>query len=124
MSCGQELSASAEVPDAIGALMVHVAANLDAHAKWVGAGSDAARRERAAMNRVANEYRAIGAAAANAAAVMRSFADLEPSPHDPAGFDRAGFVEWMRVKIELQKALAHMLLRHAEMSEKALAGFG
>jgi hypothetical protein len=121
MSCGHELAASAEVPDAIGALMNHVASNLDAHADWVGSASDAAEREQEAMNRVASEYRSIAAAAANAATVMRSFAELKPAAHDPAAFDRPAFVEWMRAKIELQRALANMLLRHAEMSEKALA---
>jgi hypothetical protein len=120
-SCGKELAASAEVPDAIGALMNHVAINLEAHAKWVGSESEAARRERDAMTRVSGEYRSIAAAALRAAEVMRSFAVLEAAPHDPSRFDRVAFAEWMRAKVEMQRALANMLLRHAEMSEKALA---
>jgi len=124
MSCGQELAASAEVPDAICALMNHVALNLDAHASWVGSGPESARLEQAAMERIAGEYRAIGSAAANAAAAMRACVDLEPAPHDPRAFDRTAFADWMQKKIELQRALANLLLGHAEMSEKALAAMG
>lgn len=119
-TCGRELAASAEVPDALAALMSHVAHNLDAHAKWVGTGSTAAGREHDAMLGVAAEYRAIAAAAEHAARVMRSFANLDAAPHDPAAFDRAAFSEWMRTKIELQRELANMLLAHAAASEKAL----
>lgn len=118
--CGRELAASAEVPEALGALMNHVAMNLDAHAAWVGSNSEAARLERDAMTLVAREYRAIGSAAARAAAVMRSFAELEPAPHDPARFDRAAFAAWMREKITQQRALASLLLEHAAVSERAL----
>ena len=98
--------------------------NLEAHAHWVGAGSEAARRERDAMLRVAGEYRTIAAAAEGAAAVMRTFGGLEPAPHNPATFDRGGFVSWMRAKIELQRRLAEMLEAHASASEKALAHLG
>jgi len=120
-TCGAELAASSEVPDAIGALMRHVSSNLEAHADWVGTGTDAARREHDAMLVVANSYRAIADAADGAAAVMRSFRDLEPAPHDGASFDRTGFVSWMKTKIDLQKRLAAMLVEHAAASEKALA---
>lgn len=120
-TCGQEIAESAEVPEAMAALMEHVSANLEAHARWVGVDSDAARGEHDAMRRIAGEYRAIAAAASAAAAAMRSFRDLEPAPHDGARFDRAAFAEWMRKKIELQKKLADMLIEHAAASEKALA---
>lgn len=122
-TCGQELAASAEVPEAIGALMHHVSSNLDAHAQWVGVDTDAARNEHDAMLRVAAAYRAIATAADEAAAVMRSFRDLEPAAHDSAAFDRAGFVVWMRAKIELQKNLATLLMDHALVSENALERF-
>jgi hypothetical protein len=120
LTCGQELAASAEVPEAIGALMRHVSSNLEAHARWVGVATPPARHEHDAMLGVAEAYRAIATAAEDAAAVMRSFHNLEPAPHDEAGFDRAGFVSWMRAKIELQKSLASLLMDHAALSEKAL----
>ena len=56
-TCGAELAASAEVPEKWGALMAHVAANTETHATWMGNGSEAARRERDGLLRVAAAYR-------------------------------------------------------------------
>jgi hypothetical protein len=119
-TCGQELAASAEVPDAWQALMSHVALNLEAHAAWVGEGTDAARREHDAMRAVAAAYRDMAASAERAAALMRSLSTLPAAPHDPARFDRPAFADWMRTKIGLQRAFARLLERHATMSEQAL----
>lgn len=119
-TCGQELAASAEVPDAWRGLMSHVAINLEAHAAWVGDGTDAARAEQEAMRAVAAAYRDMAASAERAATLMRSLRDLAAAPHDPARFDRPAFVGWMRSKVELQRAFAQMLERHAAMSESAL----
>src|SRR6476620_7961780 len=94
-SCGAELAQSAVVPEQIGALMYHVTQNLEAHAQWVGASSEAARLEQAALREVAADYRAIGEAAARAVQHMRSAAGLASPPHDPDGWDRTAFVTWM-----------------------------
>jgi hypothetical protein len=120
-TCGEELAASAEVPERWSALMHHVAANLEAHAAWVGTASDAARREQAALSRVAAAYREMADAGARAAAVMRSMRDLPPAPHDPAKMDGSALAAWMRAKIEMQRAFAALVIRHAEESERALA---
>lgn len=119
-SCGAELAQSAVVPELIGALMLHVTQNLEAHAQWVGASSEAARLEHAALREVAADYRAIAEAATRAVQHMRAAAGLASPPHDPATWDRAAFVSWMQRKIELQRALAEMLLDHASRSERGL----
>jgi hypothetical protein len=100
--------------------MEHVALNLDAHAAWVGNESAAAQLEHEAMLRVAAAYRGIARAAFDAAALMRGLGDLPPVHHDPARWDRAAFARWMRQKIQLQRALAELLLEHVDASERAL----
>lgn len=121
-TCGAELAASAEVPEAWSRLMSQVAVNLKAHADWVGADTEAARGEQAALHAVAAAYEDMAASATRAAQIMRALRDLPPAPHDPACFDRAAFGEWLRSKIALQRALARMLDRHAEVAENALTG--
>jgi hypothetical protein len=116
------MAASAEVPERWGALMRHVAGNMDAHAAWVGSGSPPSRRERAAMLRVARAYRAMADAATRAAAAMKAMRELPAAPHDPARLDRAALASWMREKIRMQLEFAALLTRHAEASERALAG--
>src|SRR5437870_13329980 len=95
-TCGQELAASAEVPEKWQALMDHVAGNMEAHAAWVGTAPGAAQREHEAMLRVAAQYRAMAAAAARATTEMRAMKDLEAAPHDPNGIDRQAQARWMR----------------------------
>src|SRR3954469_16853733 len=119
-SCGAELAQSAVVPEQIGALLLHVTQNLEAHAQWVGDSSEAARLEQAALREVAADYRAIAAAAARAVQHMRAAAGLASPAHDPDRWDRATFVSWMQRKIELQRALAELLLEHARLSERGL----
>ena len=119
-SCGAELAESAVVPERIAELMQHVAENLVAHADWVGNASGAALREREALLKVAAGYRAIASAALDTAACMRGLGDLPAAPHDPARWDRPQFLEWMREKIVLQRAVAALLLNHAEASERVL----
>lgn len=119
-TCGQELSADAEVPDALAVLMRHVAENLDSHARWVGRASHEAAREHDALADIARAYRAISEAAADASARMRAVRDLPAAPHDPARRDAGAFVAWMRRKIELQRAFAELILRHARDSEAVL----
>lgn len=121
-TCGQEMAASAEVPAQWQALMSHVAGNMEWHARWVGAHRSAeARKEGAAMARVAREYRAMAAAAGRAAEAMRAMKDLPAAPHDGAKVDRAAQATWMRTKIKMQRQFAATLLQHAADSEKALA---
>lgn len=119
-TCGEEIAASAEVPEAWRDLMNHVAINLEAHAAWVGTGSGPAREEHDALERVAAAYREMAAAAARASALMRTMRSLPRAPHEPARHDRASFAAWMRTKIECQRALAALLERHAAVSAHAL----
>lgn len=119
-SCGAELAASAAIPEEFGRLFSHVAANLRVHAAWVGTGTDAASRERAAMLSVAESYDFMSSAAVKTATLMRSLSDLPPAPHDPSGLDREAFAQWMAVKIQLQRSLARTLLEHAEQSQRVL----
>ena len=121
-SCGAELAESAIVPEKLAALMQHVATNMVAHAAWVGTDGDACRAEHRALLEVAAGYRAIAAAALNAASTTRALGDLELAPHDPLRWNRESFATWMRRKIELQTELAQLLLKHAEQSKGALAG--
>lgn len=120
-TCGQELAASAEVPRTWGELMEHVAGNMEWHARWVGTGTPAARREHDAMLRVVAAYRAMARAAAQADAAMTAMKDLPPAPHDRAKIDRTAQARYMRTKIDMQRAFSALLLRHAEESEQALA---
>lgn len=122
MTCGQELAQSAEVPEKLGALMGHVADNMEAHARWVGAASAEAKREHDAMLAVAREYRNLSVSSARTAALMRSLHDLPGTPHDPAPLDQVALVAWMQAKIRMQREFAAVLLAHAEDSEYALAG--
>jgi hypothetical protein len=120
LTCGQELAASAEVPEAIGALLKHVSVNMDAHARWVGVETNEAKVEGEVMSWVAAEYRALGEGAERLAQKMRSFEQLAASPHDPKKMDWVAFGVWMRKKIELQRHVANLLLSHAAESEVAL----
>jgi hypothetical protein len=121
LTCGQELAASAEVPEQWQALMSHVATNMEWHATWVGTTSSRARSEHEALLRVARAYRAMAAAAGRAATAMKSMRDLPVAAHDPARLDRGAQARWMRAKIRMQRSFAALLLRHADESEKALA---
>jgi len=120
-SCGAELAESAVVPEQLAQLMAHVAENLDAHAKWVGAETPPAAEEQRWMRKVAADYRGIAEAALRAVATMRAMRDLAPAPHDPSRRDPAAFVAWMQKKVELQRAFAKLLNDHAEESERVLA---
>ena len=120
-TCGQELAADAAVPEALAALMGHVAENMDAHARWVGRATPDAAREHDALAQIASAYRAISDSAAGAAAWMRALGDLPAVAHDPARLDRVALASWMRRKIAMQRAFAALILEHAEMSEAALA---
>ena len=119
--CGQEMIASAEVPEKWQALMNHVATNMEWHASWVGSASPPARREHDSLLRVAREYRAMATAAGHAATAMKAMHDLPVATHDPSKLDRAAQARWMRTKIRMQREFAALLLRHADESEKALA---
>ena len=120
-TCGQELAQDAEVPELLGELWEHVAANMVVHAKWVGTATPEAAAEHDCLTHIAREYRNIAAAAERAAAVMRSMADQPGAPHDPARADRAGQARFIRRKIELQLRFADLLVQHAEASRSALA---
>lgn len=119
-SCGQELAASAMVPELVGALFQHVATNLRRHALWVGTSSPEAEREHHAMNSVAQGYDTLAAEARRTANLLRTLKDLQPTAHDPKGWDLGEFATWMHTKVELQRELAKLLLEHAEQSERVL----
>ncbi len=119
-SCGEEIAASAEVPEAWRDLMRHVAINVEAHATWVGTVTTAARAEHDGLRRVAAAYRDMADSADRAVALMRSMRALPEAPHDPAAFDGGAFMNWMRDKIARQRALAALLERHAAVSARAL----
>jgi len=121
VTCGEELAGAAEVPQLLGELWEHVAANMVSHAKWVGTATPEAAAEHDALSHLAREYRTIAAAAERAAALMKSLHGLAPAPHDPSRLDRAAQARFMRRKIELQVGLAQLLLSHAETSRGALA---
>lgn len=123
-TCGQELAASAVMPEQFGALFRHVAINLRQHAAWVGVATEDAAAEHTAMLAVAAAYEQIAAATVSAGSLMRSLESLKPVPHDPASMDRTTFVNWMQQKVELQRSLATLLLEHAEQSEHVLRSFG
>jgi hypothetical protein len=120
-TCGQELEQDAEVPELLAELWEHVATNMVTHAKWVGTATPEASAEHDCLTHVAREYRNIAAAAERAAAIMRSMAEQPAAPHDPARADRAAQARFIRRKIELQLALAHVLTQHADTSRSALA---
>ncbi|MFT3921555.1 MAG: hypothetical protein QM778_03375 [Myxococcales bacterium] len=120
LTCGEELAASAEVPERISALFAHVSLNLEAHAKWVGQASPEARVEHDALRKVADACRALAQVSGETAELMRSLRDLAPVPHDPAGFDRQEFLPWMEHKIALQRGLSQLLLEHASVNAMAL----
>lgn len=119
-TCGKEMAASAEIPRRWQALMDHVAANLQSHAVWVGQDSSAAKAEHDALMRVAGHYRAMARAAGEAVVAMTASRNLEPAPHDPSQRDAPAQMRWMRVKIQMQRELAELLVRHAECAELAL----
>jgi hypothetical protein len=119
-TCGQELASSAAVPEQFAALFKHVAVNFRDHAAWVGTATAEAEREHDAMLAVALGYEATAESAQRTAVFMRTLAGLPAAAHDPHKMDRAKFFTWMKTKLELQRALAGMLIEHAEQSERAL----
>jgi len=122
-TCGQELAASADIPDNFGRLFRHVAINLRHHASSVGNESAPAALEHDALLRVAAGYEEMADAAERAAQFMRTLADLPAVPHGTAGFERDDFVDWMITKIAIQRRLGTTLLEHAEQSADVLANF-
>ena len=120
MTCGQEISADSEVPEKLSKLMRHVADNMEVHANWVGAG-ESGTRERDSLMAVAHEYVAIADAAERAAFAMKAMREIPATHHDPARLDRAGQVQWMRAKIEMQLEFARLLTKHAVISRRVLA---
>jgi hypothetical protein len=114
------MAGDAEVPEKLGRLWSHVAAQMHRHAAWVGTATPPARREHDGLERVAVEYQAIADASARAAVAMRAMRDLPAAPHDPAKLDRAAMAKWMRDKIAMQRDFAKLLERHAADSELAL----
>jgi hypothetical protein len=104
LTCGMELAKSADVPEKLGALMSHVADNLEAHARSVA--SELAQHEHDAMLAVAAAYRAIGTAGRDAAQLMRSLASMPPAPHDPTSRDLAAFTAWALSKRRAARASA------------------
>ena len=120
LTCGQELAQAAEVPELLGELWELVATNLVVHAKWVGTATPEAAVEHDCLTHVAREYRNIAAASERAAAILRSMTDQPAAPHNPSRMDRAALARFIRRKIELQLALADLLVRHADASRSAL----
>lgn len=123
-TCGQELAASAVIPERLAALFEHVAANLRDHAAWVGTATADAKREHDAMMDVAHGYEAISVAAQRTATLMRTLEHLPTASHDPKKMDREKFLAWMKTKIDLQLELASMLMEHAEQSQRVLREMG
>jgi hypothetical protein len=123
-SCGAELAQDAGVPEQLAELMDHVADNMVAHARWVGTATFEAAQEHQWLLKVAEDYRSISAAALRAATTMRSMQNLAAAPHDPSRWDKDAFAKWMSKKIQLQRAVAGLLLEHAETSESVLLSFG
>jgi hypothetical protein len=119
-TCGQELAESAVVPEQIAQLLVHVAANLRAHAGWVGTHSVEAAAEHAALLAVADGYEGISAEAQRVCNLMRTHAGLAPAPHATERMDQAALVSWMEKKITLQRRLADLLYEQAQASEFVL----
>jgi hypothetical protein len=119
-TCGAELAQSAIVPEQLAALMLHVASNLEAHARWVGTSREDAACEHDGLLAVAQHHRAIAEAALQAAATMRGLAELPAVTHDGSRWDRPAFAHWMRTKIHLQRTFAQLLLDHATLSERHL----
>jgi hypothetical protein len=104
--------------------MTCVAGNMERHAGWVANSSAAGRAEHDALMRVAGAYRAMAAAAGEAAAAMTAMKELAPAPHDRAKLDRAGQLRFLREKIAIQRELAAMLVAHAAESQAAIAELG
>ena len=121
ISCGAELAEDAVVPEQLASLMQHVAENMEAHAGWVGVRTAEAEAEHNALVKLAADYRRIATAATQAVATMREMRNLKPALHDPALWDRQSFVRWMRKKIDMQRAFAHLILEHANASERIVA---
>ncbi|MDX2051873.1 MAG: hypothetical protein SFV15_05730 [Polyangiaceae bacterium] len=119
-TCGQELAASAAVPEQFAALFMHVAANLRDHATWVGTDCVDAQREHDAVVDVAIGYERMSIDAQRTAALMRTLQNLPALPHDPQKMDRKKFLVWMETKIALQRDLARMLIEHAEQSQRVV----
>ena len=119
-TCGQELAGSALVPERFGALFKHVALNLREHAVWVGTASPDAQREHDALLSVARAYEAISQEAQRTADLMRTLHDLPATAHDPGKWDHEKFTEWMKTKVQMQRALVALLLEHAEQSQSVL----
>ena len=120
-TCGHELARDAEVPELLGQLMEHVAVNMVEHARWVRASGDAGLAEERGLLEIADRYRSIARSAESAAAAaMRSMREVPAAAHDPELLDRTALAGWMTTKIQLQRGLAQMLLRHADDSEAVL----
>ena len=121
-TCGTELAEDADVPERLALLMLHVADNMEAHARWVGTRTVEAQAEHDSLLKLAADYRRIATAATQAVTTMRGMRDLKPAFHDPALLDQQAFTQWMRKKIDMQRAFAHLILEHAETSERILVG--
>jgi hypothetical protein len=117
--CGAMLKSLEPLPTKFAELMTAVATNLDAHVAMLATSKDPSAQAEAAMfKKLADDHRALSAAASKAAADMDAGSKLAPAPHDMSKMDPAAMSAAMLKEATLSREMAALMVKDAEQTEK------
>ena|SRR5688572_11080530 len=120
-NCGAMMKSLVPLPTKFAELMTAVADGQTAHANWVGMSKDPkATAEATAVKKIADDHRALAAAAKKTAADMEAASTLQPVAHDKTKMDPKAMQDSMTKQIALEREMANMMLKHADESEKMM----
>jgi len=121
LKCGPALKEKAMFPQKFAEMSTQAAANLEGHAKWVGADkSKEARAEAETLRRLARDHREIAAALKKLQADLEKAGTLSPAPHNLETIDPE-LVKGFAYQSELERALAPLLITDAASIDQMLA---
>jgi hypothetical protein len=120
-NCGAMMKQTAALPKKFAELMTAVTDGMTAHANWAAMNKDPkSQAEAAAMKKIADDHRALAAAATKAASDMEAAGTLQPAPHDRSKMDPKAMADQMTKQIALEREMANMMLKHADEGEKMM----
>ena len=118
-SCGAMMKSLSALPNKFAELMTAIADGQAGHAAMLTGKDAASMAEAAAMKKISQDHRDIGAAAKKAAADMEAAGTLAAAPNEPKPDAKA--IEGMQKGATLEREMAAMMVKHAEDTEKMIA---
>ena len=120
-TCGKGLAHNAAVPSALAAVAGRLAGNLDVHMTALDRADDAAEREHAVYESVAQWLRSACAALEAAADEMTAARDLPMGRHDMAAMTRPAVLDAFERYVEGEDALRALLEERGAANRQMLA---